>query len=126
MSDDSERLSGIVAFLSARLDEDELAAKIAAVDDAWDLLRRMIPPEPGPLKRNNRLLAAFNPARVLREVEAKRNIIARYEDCLTRQEDQDYPHAPAAEQAREYEDFVLPNLAARYSDHPDYDEDWKP
>lgn len=25
----------------------------------------------------------------------------------------------------EYAEFVLPNLAVRYSDHPDYREDWQ-
>jgi len=64
--------------------------------------------------------------RTLREVEAKLAILTRYEDCLARMEDPDYPAAVARDQAREYEDFVLPPLAAIYSDHPDYRQEWRP
>jgi hypothetical protein len=67
-----------------------------------------------------------DPARVLRSVQATRRILARYEDCLIRMEDPDYPAGVARDQAREYEDFVLPNLAAEFSDHPGYDREWAP
>jgi len=67
-----------------------------------------------------------DPARALREVTAMRAIPARYENRLARMEDPDYPQGVARDQAREYEDFVLPNLAAVYSDSPDYNQDWKP
>ena len=61
------------------------------------------------------------------EAEAVRNILARYEDCLVRMEDPAYGQALARDQAREYEDFVLPALGAIWSDHPDYQaEEWKP
>src|ERR1039457_110053 len=113
-------MSDLTAFLNARIDEAEEAEKVSlAGSGPWTLPQ---------CHRDDdvRHIVRHDPVRVLREVEAKQNILARYEDCLTRQEDQDYPYAPAAEQAREYEDFVLPNLAASYSDHPDYDPDWKP
>jgi hypothetical protein len=61
-----------------------------------------------------------DPERLLRRVEAVRNILARYGGCLVRMEDPDYSHAVARDQAREYEDFVLPNLAAEWSEHPNY------
>jgi hypothetical protein len=93
----------LIAFLNARLAE----AKARAEDP--------IVCEPIAVKE-----------RTLREVTAKRAIIARYEDCLIRIEDDDYPAGPAADQAREYEDFVLPNLAAVDCDHPDYKPEWKP
>jgi hypothetical protein len=64
--------------------------------------------------------------RALREIAAKRAILARYEDCLARQEDDDYPTVTARDQAREYEDFVLPNLTAVYSNRPGYDPEWNP
>ena len=129
-------MSDLMAFLSARLDEDEAAAK-AATPPPWraageDILSDTDDPHWAGACAANASgadavhIARHDPVRVLREVEAKRNILARYEDCLARQEDQDYPYAPAAEQAREYEDFVLPNLAASYSGHHDYDEDWTP
>lgn len=71
-------------------------------------------------------IARYDPARVLREVGAARRILARYQDCLARMEDPDYPQGAARDQAREYEDFVLPNLLVRWAGHPDYDQEWKP
>jgi len=41
-------------------------------------------------------------------------------------EDPEYPTGVARAGAREYEDFVLPNLAAAWSDHPGYQAEWKP
>ena len=120
------RVDDLIAFVTARLGDLELAAKIASVDDAWGELRRTIPAEPGTLNRNHRLMHEVNPARALREVEAGRRILARYADCLARMEDPDYPAGVARDQAREYEDFVLPNLAATWNDHPGYDQDWEP
>jgi hypothetical protein len=32
----------------------------------------------------------------------------------------------ARDQAREYEDFVIPNRVAVHSDHPGYKQEWKP
>lgn len=95
----------LVAFITARLDEDD----------------REIRNDP-PVGMGYAML----PARMLREAEAGRRMLARYEDCLARMEDPGYPQGVARDQAREYEDFVLPNLAASWSDHPDYDQDWKP
>lgn len=63
-------------------------------------------------------------ARLAREIEGKRRILARYADCLARMEDDEYPAGVAQDQAREYEDFVLPALAAGWADHSDYDEGW--
>jgi Family of unknown function (DUF6221) len=58
-------------------------------------------------------IARHDPARVLREVEAKRKILAEYvaytESYVT--------------QARQLE-FSIACLAAVYSDHPDYDPEW--
>jgi hypothetical protein len=71
-------------------------------------------------------IARYDPARVLRRIEAGRRILARYEDCLARMEDPAYPNAVARDQAREYEDFVLPNLAAEWDDHAGHREEWKP
>jgi len=117
-------LDELVAFLKARMDEDEAAAKAARrVQTEWyvacdddtvtiDSLREHI--------------GRLSPARVLREVEAGRNILARYEDCLVRMEDPAYSGTAEYVQIREYEDFVLPNLAAIWNDHPGYDEDWAP
>lgn len=128
----------LAAFLTARLDEDEAAAKAVTfrsrfVQDGHGVTSPGGNPGNPPMPIADVIddetaahIARHDPARVLRDVEAGRHILARYEDCLVRQDDDSYPTATAREQAREYEDFVLPNLAAKYSGHPDYEEDWKP
>ena len=130
----------LIAFLNARLDEDKASAAKAQKKrrSPWrviDSIRmRVISGSPNrdlvvaetPGDGIADHIARHDPARVLREVEAGRRILARYEDCLARMEDPDYPQGVAADQAREYEDFVLPNLAAAWSGHPDYDQEWNP
>ena len=139
-------MDDLVAFLNARLDEDEAAALAAAKADGkyggrshWSArFGAMVTDEADPDWAVVDLsayvddadlgehIARHDPARVLREVEAKRMILARYEDCLARMEDPDYSAVTARGQAIEYQDFVLPNLAAVYSGHPDYRPEWKP
>ncbi len=116
MSDD-----GLAAFLRARLDEDEAAANEIHRPRDCGSVDRDGEFDPDPI-----WCSCHYPARLLREAGAGRRILARYEDCLARMEDDDYPAGVARDQAREYEDFVLPNLAAAWSDHPDYDPDWEP
>ncbi len=133
----------LIAFLEARLAEDEAAAKAAASvagphwhhDRFWPgdgssattmILSAAGSPLADTLHRDDEEMAPFiarhDPARALREVEADRRILARYQDCLARMEDPDYPQGVARDQAREYEDFVLPNLLMKWADHPDYDQ----
>lgn len=115
MSDD------LVAFLRARLDEDEAAAKLAAREGGtWtqddpqrypgsisSLGGQVVYAEGAPDENQAPHIARHDPARVLREVEAKRAIL------------DEYLAAPGWPQ-----DVVL--LAAVYSDHPDYRDEWKP
>jgi hypothetical protein len=128
-----------VTFAQARLDEDETAAK-SATDGPWYAVgneirghdRTYAGGEPDILvvkhtwPQEAAHIVRHDPARALREVEAGRRILARYEDCLARMEDPDYPQGVARDQAREYEDFVLPNLLYRWADHPDYEPAWLP
>ena len=146
-------MSDLVAFLTARLDEDEAAAKAApgsewqafteddvagasVYDEQWLLLY------PQRYSHDNKLsnkrgatgpryiectrdelaahIARHDPARVLREVEAKRRILAAELDCETfhgncHQRDPEHPaHCP-----------TLAALAGAYAGHPDYEEAWK-
>lgn len=64
--------------------------------------------------------------RVAREIVGIRNVLERYRDCLVRMEDPDYPNAVARDQAREYEDFVLPNLLLRWATDAAYRDEWRP
>jgi len=67
-----------------------------------------------------------SPARVLTEVATKRAILDRYDDARSRAEDHEYSTSEALQQIREYEDFVIPNLAMVYADRPDYKPEWRP
>ena len=102
-------MTDLVAFLRARLDEDEAQAKLirsqlAKTEATLTFSVYELVPE-GQLRRD---VGVYDPARVLREVEAKRRII---EWCET--------------EGRWYMGPVL-YLASAYSDHPDYREEWRP
>ena len=112
----TERATDLTAFLHARLDEDEA---MVAVPHIWP--------------------TTFQPARALREVEAKRAILEMYASTLALVEHppvmpEDHPHAGKIS-ARDYMDAkrelavlkpAVVALAAIYSDHPDYDPEWEP
>lgn len=127
----------ITEFLQARLDEDEQAAhkaspgpwhpelegeEVVAVDgvtvaDGFALSGEQ-------LRATVSHIARHDPARVLRDVEAKRAIIAHneklHEYARANPREDAYLFAPGAS------DVVLKHLASVYSDHSDYQEDWKP
>ena len=88
----------ITDFLMARLYEDEAEA----LEANWKFGLVSAPKEVAPH------IARHDPARVLREVEAKRKIVR---DVACGFYDSDY-------------DEAVEHLAAVYSDHPDYDPDW--
>lgn len=91
-------MSELVDFLTQRLDEDEAVAShgdggILDHEDAW-----------------------FNTARVLREVTAKREILAAHR----RQVEDDDPNAYIVRSG-----VLLRALALPFSDHPDFQEQWR-
>jgi hypothetical protein len=91
----------LTEFYAARLDEDEAAAL------AWL-------PFGNPDAATREHIARHDPARVLREVQAGRKILADYEGtrAITGDNDEYVAGLSAA----------LSALASAYSDHPDYDE----
>ena len=123
----------IVEFLRARLDEDEAAARKASpggwtfgtvesvaggmlydetrtIGDVYyeqprdhdgSIVRHLLSDE---ANANGTHIARHDPARVLREVKAKREILKHY----------DPPAAP-----------FIRAMAAVYSDHPDYRDEWE-
>jgi Family of unknown function (DUF6221) len=109
-------MSDLVAFLRARLDEDEAYAREPQGWNEYD------PGDPG------------DPARVLREVEAKRKILAdlpgyskqrrEFRDGMYLPENADY-HSGHADGTDDSARYVARCLAAVYRDHPDYDEAWE-
>ena len=120
-------MDDLIAFLNARLDEDETAAN-AATQGPWQAgetpgnRKTMIPcifvaygtarPDAGHVlyeadygtPADVACIARHDPARVLREVAAKRAILASHSVTWT----------------------VVEQLAAVYSYHPDYRAEWKP
>lgn len=133
-------MTNLIEFLSVRLVEDEAAAQVAAKEHTgeWRVTVEgdIVPDEP----RGNEYVACgpwdggiddgtsehivrHDPARALREVEAKRRMLA----CLLPDVQR---LASAVENGHgEYErapDDLLHLLALPYSDHPDYDEAWRP
>ncbi|ABS03174.1 DUF6221 family protein [Kineococcus radiotolerans] len=158
-------MSDLIAFLAARLDEDEQVARAAtqgrwvwepegylssgnllATQDTWyrcsyfcrwgtgSITSRGTVGEPGhehlvsetvlgasgyedpsisAEDADREHIARHAPARVLRDVAAKRAILNA---CVSHQ-DAEYPYDNAMEDAVEW-------LAAAYSDHPDYDPTW--
>ena len=109
-------MTDLTAFLSARLDEDKQRASDIHHAECWSCS-----PDRFPLDST---CTCDTPARALREVQAKRNILGRHAP---------YPDHPAycehcndglLQQRWPCEDVLV--IAAVYVDHPDYrPEEWK-
>jgi Family of unknown function (DUF6221) len=132
-------VSDPVAFATARLDE---AAALAClgINERVKIRRGVAPSrwltspdrsditdEGGILRvrhtwvREGEHIARHDPARVLREVEAGRRIVARHRDCG---DGMGY-----CGDGGHGGDVLCPDMAdllVRWADHPDYDESWKP
>ncbi|MFE6893956.1 DUF6221 family protein [Streptomyces sp. NPDC057694] len=66
------------------------------------------------------------PARVLREVDAERRILARFRDALTEAESPDHLVSGPARTALLVVEPIAKDLAAVYADRPGYREEWRP
>jgi hypothetical protein len=125
----------ITEFLAARLDEDEWIAQGAARTDdghggSW------LPVHFGAGGFDARVddhIARHDPARVLREVEAGRRILALYESAAAEHaaaELRDNLREVAVAESLRAEKAALfwavRIVAAPWNDHPDYDPDWAP
>ena len=103
----------LIAFLNARLDEDEQAA---TMDPAQALWQQDITDRPDEFYRETYdHIARHDPARVLADVAAKRAIVAA---CAYNLEYEEYGHTLA--------ERVLRALALPYADHEDYKPHWRP
>jgi hypothetical protein len=134
----------LLAFLRARLDEDEAAARAAppgpwrikygtphaplhpgyrpgALLDARDM--ELVSDKYGEVGPQHEHFARHDPSRVLRDVEAKRRILDTYEEAreLAREDS-----SLGAEMLSRSEGlwYVVHDLASVSSDHPDYREEW--
>ena len=130
-------MDDLIAFLNARLDEDEARAQAAAGE--WD-------DESARYEWEDLPDATFaharwhDPARVLREVEAKRAILTLHALQVTKREQYAYSSYTGEPIPDEYDGqcedcgwfdpeqgacLTLRHLASVYGDHPDYREDWQ-
>jgi hypothetical protein len=142
-------MDDLAAFISARLSEDEAAAA-AASDGPWDAWRGRPGLGLGQLEHGVTLpgqeagslasiataswmdaehIARHDPARVLREVAAKRAMVQYCTDELAG--DPEEEHASQYNEGfsaagRAMATWVLRDLAATWSDHPDYRAEWAP
>jgi Family of unknown function (DUF6221) len=140
-------MDDLTVFLAARLDEDEAAAREAIADPGmaaeWNettsgCLDVGLPDHGGEYwgdyvwpqgdRRVTRFIARHDPARVLREVEAKRAILKAYEWVAAHKADgggieRDYNFRSGQVISLE---TAIRFLAAVWSDHPDYRQEWKP
>jgi hypothetical protein len=141
----------LIAFLRARLDEDEQVVR-AATPGPWQDGGGYVT-DTGPHGPNAQItdygtqdgeqgsadsahIARWDPARVLAEVDAKRRILAEYEQTVTRAADME-PGTPETytRRLREWSEQraqmtalngVLRLLTLPYADYPDYRPEWRP
>ncbi|RDI13462.1 hypothetical protein DEU38_13437 [Rhodococcus sp. AG1013] len=146
-------MSEIVEFLRARLDEDERVARAAVIRYGLTWWRTDAPDDvdeyadwPGFVCGDHPALAVLDrdddndgphadhiarhdPARVAREVAAKRAILAQEEEARAH-----YDHIKSSATYPVETSIghvvalatVIRHLASAYADHPDYREDWRP
>lgn len=114
---DTGIMEDLVPWLRAQLDEDERVAR-EALPGSSDM-ERYLAGLPRYEPRDSHI-ARHDPARVLREVEAKRAIIDQY----VRDSDSDHWEARLA--ADDFGEDAVRLLAAVYADRPGHREEWKP
>ena len=127
-------MNDLVAFLRARLDEDEQAARDAPREldsGEWPFWRDV--DDESDADATDAYRDRFPPARVLREVKAKRQIVELHPHAYWPSK-KGKPHLYC--QTCDVEDGVIGGddgfcltlrlLALPYADHPDYDESWRP
>jgi len=112
--------SDLVAFLRARLDEDEKAAADARDDvESW----WQDPAQDSPAELH---IVRHSPERVLREVEAARRVLDMWQDPDTIEESINYAVSSADYQIASADtvDRIVRVMALPYAAHPDFRPEW--
>lgn len=121
----------LVAFVQARLTEEELLARMAVKEGEGDWMVEWVwgrLPDGRFINRNGirwsvtpgpdgAHINAQSPAAILRDIDGKRNIVTGAVDVLMHSTDKGV-HGIWVE--------LLHNLAWKYVDHPDFDTEWTP
>lgn len=125
-------MSDLIAFLSARLDEDEHAARLATevhgVDDWTDLVLGL-EVEGADINVAIPHLSRHSPARVLREIEIRRARLRRYLEQPSWHLPEGVRDTDERQRAQIVKDVLEGEVredATVYSDHPGYRQEWKP
>jgi hypothetical protein len=132
-------MDDLVQWLRVQLDEDERIAR-AATAGPWSRMgQRVLDPSPpsdrlgvgmavghaaasADFNETADHIAVWDPARVLREIDAKRQLLDRYEELRAASKEQGL----IGDVTEEYQDFLLRLLALPYADKPGYREEWAP
>jgi hypothetical protein len=118
-------VSDLVAFLRARLDEDEATARAVPADVTWDVYVMSFEDRAYDYPGKGESLdhaARWSPARVLAEVAARRRIIAAFE---AREEQGLMPGGEVVGYHATGLLLALRALAETYVDHPDFNPEWR-
>ncbi|MFF3304423.1 DUF6221 family protein [Streptomyces sp. NPDC002908] len=138
--------AALVAFLQARLDEQEAAAvaaggtseswqawgtgiySVASSDDDAPPLVTTGPEVGGSDEDAARAahIALHDPAQVLREVEATRGLLEQYTAPETGERPSDALNRYVASTQRMAVEMAVRHLAQVHADHPDYQPEWRP
>ena len=121
-------MSDLVQWLRAQLDADERIARAATQGD-WVWSREFVTPPGyhhrtiGPLEPGDAAyIAAWAPARVLRETDAKRKLVERYERAMENR--RAHPDDLASAGALLALHGAVKLLALPYVDRPGFREEW--
>lgn len=134
-------MDDLIAFLRARLDDDERIAR-AATDGPWTIRSlgrhdlstvvkgvELLAQIDGSRAASNSVhMAVHDPARVLAEVDAKRRILDAYEEVAAKFTESwsavvAYDRLAGAMNSLRR---TIELLALPYADHPDYQDAWRP
>jgi hypothetical protein len=125
----------LVAFLRARIDDDDVAAR--RVKGAW----REVPGTGVILASDGHLaepcaeahwagvgahIVRWDPNRVLAETDAKRRVLAMHDEMAQDATAEDFLVRDPAQMVLRILAPVLRLLALPYAGHPDYREEWRP
>jgi hypothetical protein len=118
----------LIAFLRARLDEDEQAAQQVLSFEAdgfkWEYQWARHGRYQGRVTRSSFEPGAPSPRRVLAEVEAKREILDEYR-LWADDDSRDYDQSQTAVDRTAALEEVVKLLAQPYADHADFRSEWR-
>lgn len=129
----SEDIAALIAFISARLDEDEELSRdlLRGHPGPWSLDDSFVLDAAGNTVIHDEFrwdalpyIARHDPARALREAEAGRRLLAELEKGIAAAIAA--PDNPAVRAAVEALLWSASDRAAAWSGHPDYRPEWKP